>query len=164
MAHCTCMAGLGEVCSHAAALMFSLLAAVERREGQACTDNKCAWEDPGKKLVKYDELSNIFQKEKAKKHDDHHQMKPSADELKQFFEQLHSSENQEAIPKIAILSVVEGHSVRYIPKTVHLDLPPPLPTLYSSACLEMDLPSLLEEAARIFEELHLTPEQMGSAK
>ena len=88
------MAGLGEVCSHAAALMFSLLAAVERREGQACTDNACAWEDPGKKLVKYDELSNIFQKEKAKKPDDHHQMKPSADELKQFFEQLHRSENQ----------------------------------------------------------------------
>ena len=161
MAHCTCMAGLGEVCSHAAALMFSLLAAVERREGQACTDNACAWEDPGKKLLKYDELSNIFQKEKAKKHDDHHQMKPSADELKQFFEQLHSSENQEAIPKkSAILSVAEGHSVRYIPKTVQLDLPPPLPTLYSSTSLEMDVPSLLEEAARIFEELHLTPEQV----
>ncbi|CAL8255043.1 unnamed protein product [Boreogadus saida] len=34
-----------------------------------------------------------------------------------------------------------------------------MPCLYSSASLEMDLPSLREEAARIFEELNLTPEQ-----
>ncbi|KAL0973730.1 hypothetical protein UPYG_G00210210 [Umbra pygmaea] len=87
-------------------------------------------------------------------------MKPSTDELKLFFEQLHLSENQEVIPKkSAILSVVEGHSIRYMPKTVQLDMPPPPPTLYSSTRLELDLPALLEEAARIFEELHLTPEQ-----
>ena len=78
MAHCTCMAGLGEVCSHAAALMFSLLAAVERREGQACTDKACAWEEPRQTLVKYDDLSNIFvqNKDKAKKQDEHHHIKP----------------------------------------------------------------------------------------
>ncbi|KAL0993217.1 hypothetical protein UPYG_G00104810, partial [Umbra pygmaea] len=71
--------------------------------------------------------------------------------------ELHLSENQEVIPKkSAILSVVEGHSIRYMPKTVQLDMPPPLPTLYSSTRLELDLPPLLEEAARIFEELHLT--------
>lgn len=146
--------------------MFSLLAAVERREGQACTDKACAWEEPRQKLVKYDELSNIFQnKEKEKKQDKHHPLKASTDELKLFFEQLHHSENQEAIPKkSAILSVVEGHSIRYMPKTVQLDMPPLLPTLYSSTRLEFDLPVLLEEAARIFEELHLTPEQVRYEK
>ncbi|KAJ7983426.1 hypothetical protein DPEC_G00378700 [Dallia pectoralis] len=90
-------------------------------------------------------------------------MKPSTAELKLFFEQLHHSETQEVIPKkSAILSVVEGHSIRYMPKTVLLDMPPPLPTLYSSTRFELDLPKLLEEAARIFEELHLTPQQMGN--
>lgn len=162
MAHCTCLAGLGEVCSHAAALMFSLLAAVERRDGEACTDKACAWEEPGQKLVKYDELANIFQKkERLKKQEDHRHMKPSADELKLFFDQLHLSENHEVIPrKSAILSVVEGHSIRYMPKTVQLDLPPPLSTLFSSANLEMDLPSLLDEAEKTFDELHLTQEQV----
>ena len=116
--------------------------------------------------MKYDELSNIFQnKEKDKKQDKHHHLKASTDELKLFFEQLHHSEKQEAIPKkSAILSVVEGHSIRYMPKTVQLDMPPPLPTLYSSTRLEFDLPALLEEAARIFEELHLTPEQVRYEK
>ena len=39
MAHCTCKAGLGEVCSHAAALLYSVLAAADIKNGQACTEN-----------------------------------------------------------------------------------------------------------------------------
>ncbi|KAK0134184.1 hypothetical protein N1851_030247 [Merluccius polli] len=31
MAHCTCKAGLGEVCSHAAALLYAVLAAAEKK-------------------------------------------------------------------------------------------------------------------------------------
>ncbi|XP_046894769.1 uncharacterized protein LOC124479876 [Hypomesus transpacificus] len=45
-----------------------------------------------------------------------------------------------------------------MPKTVQWHLPTPLTTLYSSTWLGMDLPSLLEEGAEIFEVLHLTPE------
>lgn len=62
--------------------------------------------------------------------------------------------------KCAILEVVEGRSLRYMPKTELLDLPTPLTTLYASTRLEMDLPALLEEGANIFDELHLTPEQV----
>ena len=163
MAHCTCMAGLGEVCSHAAALMFSVLAAVNIREGQTCTEKPCTWTKPSDKNVMYKELSHIFaNQDQAECQEDRWQhMRPSADEFKSFCEQLHRSEDQEVKPKkSAILSVIEGHSLRYTPKTVQLDLPPPLTNLYSSTRLELDLPALLEEGATVFEELHLTAEQV----
>ncbi|KAJ4926107.1 hypothetical protein JOQ06_008290 [Pogonophryne albipinna] len=161
MAHCTCMAGLGEVCSHAA-LMFTVLAAVEKRENQTCTEKPCTWTQPSTKMVKYDEVSNIFAiKEKVKTEDLFQHMRPaSADDFKLFCEQLHQSEEQETKPKkSAILSVIEGHSHRYTPKTVQLDLPTPLTSLYQSSRLVLDLPALLEEGAKVFEELNLTPER-----
>ncbi|KAJ4929615.1 hypothetical protein JOQ06_018638, partial [Pogonophryne albipinna] len=121
MAHCTCMAGLGE----------------------------------------YDEVSNIFAiKEQVQTEDLFQHMRPSADDFKLFCEQLHQSEEQETKPKkSAILSVIEGHSHRYTPKTVQLDLPTPLTSLYQSSRLVLDLPALLEEGAKVFDELNLTPEQ-----
>lgn len=162
MAHCTCMSGLGEVCSHTAALMYTVLAAVDKREGQTCTEKPCTWTKPRTKKVKYNELSNIFaNQEQVATHDHLQHMTPSADEFKFFCAQLHQSEGQEAKPKkSAILSVTEGHSLRYMPKTVLLDLPTPLTTLYASTRLETDLPALLEEGAKIFEDLNLTPEQV----
>ncbi|KAJ4939864.1 hypothetical protein JOQ06_029300 [Pogonophryne albipinna] len=165
MALCTCMAGLGEVCSHAAALMFIVLAAVERRENQTCTEKPCTWTQPSTKMVKYDEVSNIFAiKEQVQTmvqtEDLFQHMRPSADDFKLFCEQLHQSEEQETKPKkSAILSVIEGHSHRYTPKTVQLDLPTPLTSLYQSSRLVLDLPALLEEGAKVFDELNLTPEQ-----
>lgn len=63
MAHCTCMAGLREVCSQAVALMYTVLIAVDKREGQACTEKTCTWTKPSTEKVKYDELSNIFANE-----------------------------------------------------------------------------------------------------
>ncbi|KAJ4944639.1 hypothetical protein JOQ06_013182 [Pogonophryne albipinna] len=160
MAHCTCMAGLGEVCSHAAALMFTVLAAVEKRENQTCTEKPCTWTQPSTKMAKYDEVSNIFAiKEQVQTEDLFQHMRPSADDFKLFCEQLHQSEEQETKPKkSAILSVIEGHSHRYTPKTVQVDLPTPLTSLYQSSRLVLDLPALLEEGAKVFEELNLTPE------
>ena len=47
-AHCTCMAGLGDVCSHIAALLFKTWLTQERLaekclSSDACTSNKCTW-------------------------------------------------------------------------------------------------------------------------
>ncbi|XP_046557794.1 uncharacterized protein LOC124266993 [Haliotis rubra] len=43
-AHCTCMAGLGEVCSHVAALLFKVDAAVRAGlTAKACTSEACKW-------------------------------------------------------------------------------------------------------------------------
>lgn len=46
MAHFTCKAGLGEVCSHAAALIYAVLTAVDKKDGLACTQMPRAWIQP----------------------------------------------------------------------------------------------------------------------
>ncbi|KAI4826428.1 hypothetical protein KUCAC02_029876 [Chaenocephalus aceratus] len=104
---------------------------------------------------------NIFAiKEQVQTEDLFQHMRPSADDFKLFCEQLHQSEEQETKPKkSAILSVIEGHPHRYTPNTVQLDLPTPLTSLYQSSRLVLDLPALLEEGAKVVDELNLTPEQ-----
>ena len=60
MAHCTCMAGLGEPCSHIGALLLKLEAAI--RAGftkKACTDVACTWNQDFVKKIKPDKIANI---------------------------------------------------------------------------------------------------------
>lgn len=42
-AHCTCMAGLGEACTHVAALLFAVKASVKLRDSKTITDEKSYW-------------------------------------------------------------------------------------------------------------------------
>ncbi|XP_039551066.1 uncharacterized protein LOC120495514 isoform X2 [Pimephales promelas] len=89
---------------------------------------------------------------------------PSDEECRMFFEMLHHSEMQESKPKkSAILSVIEAHSHRYTPKVMQLDLPTPLSAIYSSTCLEMDLPMLLIESTKVFDNLQVTQQQFKAS-
>lgn len=45
-AHCTCMAGLGEVCSHIAAVLYAAEYAAGLKNSISCTDVKAAWPVP----------------------------------------------------------------------------------------------------------------------
>lgn len=59
-AHCTCMAGLGESCTHIGALLFKIEAAV--RAGftrRACTEEACQWNNDFKEKVTPAEISKI---------------------------------------------------------------------------------------------------------
>ncbi len=118
MAHCTCKAGLGEVCSHAAALMYSVLAAVDIRNGQACTQKPCPWTQPSMESIRgvpYEELRNISFSLKEPCHipAPGPDIRPSYEERQKFFQMLQDSEKHESKPKrSAILSVTEGHSHR----------------------------------------------------
>ena len=42
-AHCTCMTGLAEVCTHIASILFWLDFTVKRRESMTVTDTKAYW-------------------------------------------------------------------------------------------------------------------------
>ena len=41
--HCDCMAGLGEVCTHVAALLFTVEAAVKLLEARTVTEDNAYW-------------------------------------------------------------------------------------------------------------------------
>lgn len=43
VAHCTCMAGLGEACSHIGAILFYIQVAVKHRDSLTCTDGENSW-------------------------------------------------------------------------------------------------------------------------
>ena len=42
-AHCDCMAGLGESCSHVGALLFFIEAALKTRDSRTVTEQKAYW-------------------------------------------------------------------------------------------------------------------------
>ena len=57
--HCTCMAGLGEACSHIAALLFTLEKNTRHQQNTACTSLPCAWLPPSCQAVSYSEIAGI---------------------------------------------------------------------------------------------------------
>ena len=59
-AHCDCMAGLGEACTHIAATLFWVHATVRIRETKTVTQEKAYWMLPtGVKKIAYSRLSDI---------------------------------------------------------------------------------------------------------
>ena len=58
-AHCDCMAGLGESCSHVAAVLFYLEYAVRIQGNKTVTQDKAYWMPPTLKEVEYSEIKDI---------------------------------------------------------------------------------------------------------
>ena len=58
-AYCTCMAGLGEACSHIAALLFMLESNTQHKRMLSCTSLPCSWLPPSFQNVEYAEIANI---------------------------------------------------------------------------------------------------------
>ena len=130
--HGTCMAGLGEVCSHVGAILYTLLAAVNKLSGTACTDEACVWNEPRIAVISkvgYAPGSQIaFTNAQRKRSVDGCGVLPPAklppptpDEYTSFYKMVHLSEDTKCQPvKSSILSVVPGHAKRYIYRAVQL--------------------------------------------
>ena len=58
-AHCTCMAGLGEVCSHVSALLLTVEAHTKFTRETSCTSEPSQWLPPSMKKVHFAPISNI---------------------------------------------------------------------------------------------------------
>ena len=58
-AHCTCMAGLGEACSHIAAILFTLDSNTRTKQSTSCTSLPCSWLPPTLSNVPYSEIADI---------------------------------------------------------------------------------------------------------
>ena len=82
---------------------------------------------------------------------------PSKEVCDGLYEALKGTEVKE---KCAILSITPGHSHRYKPRTLTLNLPPPLSTLYDPASTKWTKDELLARCEHIFDNLAITPEQV----
>ncbi len=58
-AHCTSMAGLGEACSHLAALLFMMEGNTQHKMRMACTSWPCYWLPPSFREVPYSQLADM---------------------------------------------------------------------------------------------------------
>ncbi|XP_038063172.1 uncharacterized protein LOC119733881, partial [Patiria miniata] len=152
-AHCTCMAGVTEVCSHVAATLFAVSKGVEMST-TTCTSKPCTWIKPAKSRSSgddmYAEASNInFSKPKRRMTETPTTLPksscksrsvppPSKDETDNFFQQLKGT----GVPS-AILSLVPAYAADFIPKALQLKLPEPLTKLYCAENLKVSYPQLL---------------------
>lgn len=157
------MAGLGETCTHIAAVLF-YLEANARIHVTTCTQEQCEWIIPTYlKKVDYQRIKDIdFTSAQGlkKKHDEiisstqsmaiptvieekestlKHISKPTSAELDLFFANLSIADT-----KPAILSLMPKYSDKYVPKTSLPEFPLPLTELYKPDYLKVEYHELLK--------------------
>ena len=131
-AHCNCTAGLGEVCTHVAALLFWIDAATKLRDSKTVTEKPAYWVLPtGIQKVGYDTVEDTnFQSSKTMKRKLDEEISspgsskelpsaklpdvapPTEEECSAFLEKLHSS------TKSVVLSVMPNFAQHYIPSSL----------------------------------------------
>ena len=171
-AHCTCMAGLGEVCSHIAALRFTLEANTKLNNNVSCTSRLCSWLPTKSQSVHYATISDIDFTPPATKR---RRMtgeenctvdssvlcssslitpKPTDTELTDLHQQLSKLPG-----KPVLLSLVPGFCNDYIPRSEKGILPHPLTNLFMEEMLEADYSDLLQTCELVFNRLSISLEQ-----
>lgn len=124
-AHCTCMAGLGEACSHIAAVLFYVEVVVRRRDGKVCTDEENGWLPPYVQHLEGKRCSQVsFASTRAKKiqmdagvetHRSRRQQKAAIqettpEEWSTFLSMCHKSDSRPAL-----LSLAEPYAAEFAP-------------------------------------------------
>ena len=174
-AHCDCMAGLGEACTHVAALLFAVEANVRACEMKTVTQEKAYWMLPSSlKKVKYSPIADIdftSAKTKAKKLsqciEDSQEASssetmvcshktdippPSQPETDEFFSKLHATGT-----KSVILSITNPYSEEFVPVSMQGAFPKPLTDLYDESCLNLEYKDLLQKCKDV--SISLTTEE-----
>ena len=132
-AHCTCVAGLGEACSHISALLFAAETHTRLVKNITCTSLPCGWLPPTIQNVAHKPICDIdftAPKTKKRKEDQNVQdslaldatQESSASKCPQLPTQDEINEELEKCGKPSLLSIVPGYCDKYIVS----DLPTPL--------------------------------------
>ena len=163
-AHCTCMAGLGEACSHIGALLFFLMASWEQVSNTACTSKQCAWTAPPKKRPAA-ELTDINFTGPSKKMRGVQQSGstqtaskfpiPSESEKEDFLRGLHSANSSASILAI---------STDYAAGFVQPPLPLELESLFDSALVGQPYDVLKAKAENVLNSMTCTKDEQRNAE
>ncbi len=169
-AHCTCMAGLGEACSHISALLFAAEAYTKLAQETSCTSESCKWLPPSMQKVKFAPISDIdfcapvTKRRKLMKPLQPIKLSsisrssivpvssPSKDEMAKLFSDLLKSGK-----KPAILSMVTGYEDMF--KVDHAELSSPLSNLYQEDYLSKSYIDLLEQCETVFDSISISHKQ-----
>ncbi|XP_065649892.1 uncharacterized protein LOC136078307 [Hydra vulgaris] len=163
--HCNCMAGLGETCSHVAAILFKIEAAV--RLGiisKTCTDVPCQWNQIFTRDVKPAPITGInFYSDKAKCKLQLRMREPVvaalAEDQNHFLKSLEQSN-----PKIAVLSLFKGFQTPFLNSNVNqltLKLPQTLRSFYQHSYLNLSEQDFVIEANNLAKSLSITAKEVN---
>ena len=176
-AHCNCMAGLGEACTHVAAVAFFVESSCRQKGITLCTEKKCKWIVPSfQKDIPYLPVKDIdFRSAKRKKMEmeckglctpptevQPFKMKdqlqaPTDIELNEFFDKLSKCNT-----KPAILSTVPEYALGYVPKSSLDSFTRPLQSLYQPEYLGLKFTDLLTVCESV--EIQVTAEMADMAE
>ena len=168
--HCTCMAGIGEVCSHTAALLFTAEINTKMLKNTSCTSLPCMWlpsmqkvdylpiceidfSTPRKKLGKLTSSQSAERVESSGSNLSTAVPEPTDNELKQLYQSLSES------GKSVILSIVPPHSDMFVPSSSSDSFPITLTSLYNEDLLHVSYPELMNKCDDVFEHLEITCQQ-----
>ena len=174
-AHCTCMAGIGEVCSHVGAILFYIDCQVKRRENKTVTDEKAYWMLPSsinkvasKSVQEIDftsaktkkrKLDEVIESETVinsgpKQRKMPHTLEPSKEELDSLFFNLHRGGSNSAI-----LAVVPQYADSYRPKALSQNFPQVLTELYEENFSSMSKEETESRIEDVFKNLAVSEEE-----
>lgn len=170
-AHCSCMAGLDECCSHVAAVLFTLESATKAKRETSVTDVPAYWMCPtGAKLdAPYKRIKEMDLQSAAKKRkksiteteittaDSEQDLmdnipSPTKNEEENFLNELNR-----CLPTSAILSLSDKFSENFVPKTQLNTWPVDLGKLYDIKNESLTFEDLLKECDKV--DLSVTREQ-----
>lgn len=177
--HCDCQAGLGEVCTHISALLFSIEAVTRIRDEKTVTQKPAYWKLPAElKKIDYNRLCEIdltSAKSKKKKLDLHIDSQvpnvqtpktkqkeipdPTCAEMTKFYDELWNTNT-----KPVVLSTIEPYCSEYIPRTVSAEFPLALGDLYDSKLLAATQDVVREHCANLYKSLNVTSEQANNVQ
>ena len=174
-AHCTCMAGLGEACTHIAALLFSLEATVKVRATRTVTDEKSYWLPASMRGVTYNKIEDIdFTSAKSKKKRVDSILEgtpakkcvgaqpkevpvPSSQEINVFLQQLNNTGAQSAL-----LSVKDPFYVNFVPEILNDKFPVLLTSLSDTDLLDKNFNDILTYCRKV--SLTITPQECANVE
>ncbi|XP_057687550.1 zinc finger protein 2-like [Corythoichthys intestinalis] len=148
------MAGLGETCSHVTSVMFAVETAVKMKNDTTSTSVSCSWQAPSQtQNVEYSRSSDMdLTSPAAKKRkcagESVTSVTPGEQELQppqdytDFYRKLHFSG-----VKPVVLSVLPDYCKEFVPKTVKLDLPKPVSSVFMEIHASKSLDELTAEAS-----------------
>ena len=167
-AHCNCMAGLGEACSHIAALLMSLSVRTSMAVEPACTSLPCQWIAPSMKTVEYARVIDIDLAVPDPRKDKNKQPRatsssakskpapfdnPTAEEVDALCASLDSAGS------CAVLSTMPAFSDRYAPKDQDGCPPYLVDELYNDALLTANFADVLQHCEKVFSAITVTAEE-----
>ncbi|KAG0428508.1 hypothetical protein HPB47_024511 [Ixodes persulcatus] len=156
-AHCTCMAGAGEACSHIGATLFAVETIVRIRDSSTCTQKENRWLPAYTSTVEYKRLREIdFSSARSKKkrlqgcgeEEVAASMRlpipePSEDELRRLYDVCSAAERKPAVPMM-----VEGRNNVFPPPQARE--PSTLRGIFTQEAFSDTLDKLIERADAFF--------------